>query len=154
MLPQAVPRSVRDMTMAPTNRKAMANRKMHKARAKALRENRRPKASVSSLPRMSERTEKNSMATVVIFTPPAVPAGAPPMNISRKLSSLLPSHRAVWSMVLKPAVRQVTDWNREAINWVDSGNSPRVSGLCRSNSQKRIPPPKTSIAVAINTVRP
>lgn len=54
----------------------MANRKMHKARAKALRENRRPKASVSSLPRMSERTEKNSMATVVIFTPPAVPAGA------------------------------------------------------------------------------
>ena len=57
-------------------------------------------------------------------------------------------------MVLNPAVLQVTDWNREAINWVDRGICPRVAGLCRSNNQKRAPPPKIRKAVAMSTVRP
>ena len=44
---------------------------------------RRPNASVSALPRISAITSSARMATVPTFTPPAVPALPPPMNIRK-----------------------------------------------------------------------
>ncbi len=62
--------------------------------------------------RMVFQTASTSMARVTVFIPPAVLAGLPPTIISPHISSLPAGERAAISMVLNPAVRAVTDWNR------------------------------------------
>ena len=56
----------------------------------------------------------NSTAAVVVFIPPAVDPGEPPISMSMMVSPCPTPERAVRSAVLKPAVRGVTDWNKEA----------------------------------------
>ena len=53
-----------------------------------------------------------STATVVVFIPPAVDPGEPPMSMSTMVTATARPLREVRSAVLKPAVRGVTDWNR------------------------------------------
>ena len=51
-------------------------------------------------------------ARVVTFMPPAVEPGAPPMNIRPIIRKRVAGASRVRSRVLKPAVRQVADWNK------------------------------------------
>ena len=62
----------------------------------------------------TDRTLSRKVARVVVLKPPAVEPGEPPTSI-RRIRSIweLPAKR-VRSTVLKPAVRGVTDWKREA----------------------------------------
>jgi len=57
---------------------------------------------------------KTSTAAVVVFIPPAVEPVEPPTTIRQIIRKILPSLRAARSTVLNPAVRTVTDWNRDA----------------------------------------
>ena len=59
---------------------------------------------------------------VVVLTPPPVLPGEAPMNISAIITKSAGVVIAPMSMVLKPAVRAVTDWNQAA-----STRSPAVS---------------------------
>ena len=52
---------------------------------------RRSKAMTSSSPRASATMTRNSTTTVVTFSPPAVPADPPPMNISMAVPSSVSS---------------------------------------------------------------
>ena len=53
-------------------------------------------------------------AKVVVFMPPAVEPELPPMNISKQLSREPLSESRDRSAVFMPAVRVLTEWNREA----------------------------------------
>lgn len=50
------------------------------------------------------------IAAVVVFIPPAVEPGDPPMNIRPIRTKRVAGERLAVGMVLKPAVRLVTDW--------------------------------------------
>ncbi len=50
------------------------------------------------------------IANVVVFTPPPVPPGEAPMNMSRNTMNRLAGAIAPMSIVLNPAVRAETDW--------------------------------------------
>ena len=52
---------------------------------------------------------KNTRVKVLVLTPPAVDPEDPPMNIRSIISSKVGSPTAPKSMVLKPAVRAVTE---------------------------------------------
>ena len=54
-----------------------------------------------------------SMASVVVFKPPAVELGEPPIIIRKIIHRTVASESAVKSAVLKPAVLVVTVWNRQ-----------------------------------------
>ena len=68
-----------------------------------------PKHSVSSFLLKTASKERNSTAIVVVFIPPAVEPGEPPISISTIIIVLLLSLICARSTVLKPAVRVVTD---------------------------------------------
>ena len=59
--------------------------------------------------RSTEATHSTSTARLVVLKPPAVDPGEPPTSIVSVHSISAGPERAVWSMVLKPAVRVVTD---------------------------------------------
>ena len=64
---------------------------------------------------MIEIEERKRIATVTVFTPPAVPDGEPPMNMSNKKMKEVASLKFSCGIVKNPAVRVVTDWNNDAI---------------------------------------
>ena len=72
---------------------------------------RRPKQRGSSRLENTAAAENKSTASVVVFMPPAVEPGDPPMSMSITSTIWPTSLSAVRSMVLKPAVRGVMDWN-------------------------------------------
>ena len=51
---------------------------------------------------------------MVVFMPPPVEPGEAPININTKLINIEAELSLLKSMVLKPAVLVVTDWNQEA----------------------------------------
>lgn len=53
-----------------------------------------------------------SIASVVVFKPPAVELGEPPMSIKKIIQRIPASEIVVKSAVLKPAVLVVTVWKR------------------------------------------
>ena len=53
--------------------------------------------------------ESNRTAKVVVFIPPAVEPGEPPISIRMTIMAVPDSSIAARSVVLKPAVRVVTD---------------------------------------------
>ena len=65
------------------------------------------------------------MATAVVFTPPAVDPGDPPINISTIVSTLETGLSPVWLMVLEPAVRGVT-----AVSYTHLDVYKRQSAFC------------------------
>lgn len=64
---------------------------------------------VSLLLRNTLTASAASTATVVVFIPPAVDPGEPPISINIMKMKIPGSLKAVRFMVLKPAVRVVTD---------------------------------------------
>jgi hypothetical protein len=92
----------------------------------------RPNNSTSSPPNTLERTASTSTLTVVTLTPPAVPPGAAPMNISAMINRTAAPPSSDMSTVLKPAVRAVTEQKNEAKSFSFSGRLSRVW----SNSRK------------------
>ena len=70
---------------------------------------RRPKQRIVSRRLKTDMAEKNSTASVVVFMPPAVEPGEPPVSISRMMMKRPTSLSFVKSRVLKPAVLGVTD---------------------------------------------
>ena len=56
----------------------------------------------------------------VVLMPPAVEPGLPPINISIILKSFPPSDISAVSIVLNPAVRAVTEANRDAYTFPPS----------------------------------
>ena len=97
----------------------------------------------TSSSRRVERVAATRAAKVVVLMPPPVPPGLAPMNISTIISSRPASEMvaALRGTVLKPAVRQVIDWNR-----VTCSLSKRVSfctmpsvAKCSVKSRPRVP---------------
>ena len=73
----------------------------------------RPKKCVCSLRLNTEIAVENKTASVVVFIPPAVEPGEPPISISMIVIAVPVSLISVKSAVLNPAVLGVTDWNKE-----------------------------------------
>lgn len=69
----------------------------------------RLKSWVFSFLRNTDMAEENNTAMVVVFIPPAVEPGDPPMSISTMVSIWPVSLKSVKSEVLKPAVLVVTE---------------------------------------------
>ncbi len=90
---------------------------------------RRPKKWPSSRRLNTAMALAKSTATVVVFMPPAVEPGEPPMSMSTMVTARARPLKAVRSAVLKPAVRGVMDWNR-----LISTRSPR--GRPENSSKK------------------
>ena len=63
----------------------------------------------SFLPRILANMEAKSRIMVTVLTPPAVPAGEPPINIITTYTRQDAGLKYSWEMVAKPAVRSVTD---------------------------------------------
>lgn len=63
---------------------------------------------------------------MVVFIPPAVELGEPPINISRIITACEESVMDEISAVLNPAVLGVTDWKRESISLFPNGNSLKL----------------------------
>ena len=80
---------------------------------------------------------------VVVFIPPAVDPGEPPMSIKTIMSIWPASVIFVRSAVLKPAVLGVTDWNREFNSRVPRGSS--------ENSKKKNQAAGAAISTAVVT---
>ena len=83
----------------------------------------RPKHVVSSFLRNTDSTVRTMTATVVVFRPPAVDPGDPPMSMHRIMTACPPALIPFRSTVLKPAVRSVTDWNRLGSPRRDAGRA-------------------------------
>ena len=81
------------------------------------------------------------MAKVVVFTPPAVPPGEPPINIKIAQNSLVSSCIALWENVQKPAVLVVTDWNKDASSFCPVSILPIVAGFFHSAANIKTVPP-------------
>ena len=61
----------------------------------------------------TDMADSERIANVVVFIPPAVDPGDPPISISM-IVRISPAPLSVfWSAVLNPAVLVVTDWNRD-----------------------------------------
>ena len=118
LISSAIPRTnSSDPTVMPT------------ARSTTLSAISRLRITTASRPRRVERVAAISAATVVVLMPPPVPPGLAPMNIkvisSNKPDSVMFSKDS--GMVVKPAVRAVTDSNRAVIQRSDhviSMNTP------------------------------
>ncbi len=64
---------------------------------------------VSSRRLNTEMAEAKRSAAVVVFMPPAVDPGEPPISMRKIMRKIPESENRVRSVVLKPAVLQVTD---------------------------------------------
>ena len=73
-----------------------------------------PKNSASSLLPIVANMDTSNTATVTVLIPPAVPTGDPPISINNTEMMADVLVRSCWGIVAKPAVRVVTDWNRDA----------------------------------------
>ena len=80
----------------------------------ALQSTLRPKNWALSRWRKVAAALESRTASVVVFMPPAVDPGEPPMSIRRIITPSDAPDMAGRSTVLKPAVLGVTDWNRAA----------------------------------------
>ena len=103
----------------------------------------RPKKCVCSLRLNTEIAVENRTARVVVFIPPAVDPGEPPMSINIIVIAVPASLNCVKSAVLNPAVLGVTDWNRELQMRSPIGLSPN------SNKKKYRAGSEINIAVVI-----
>lgn len=73
------------------------------------------KTFIDSLPRITAHTAKKRMADVTVLTPPAVLAGEPPIYISTMEITFEAYVILPCPIESKPAVLNVTDWNKLAI---------------------------------------
>ena len=92
-----------------------------------------------------EMVDENKTAIVVVFIPPAVEPGEPPINIRMIIRYKPVSLIKVRFIVLKPAVLGVTDWNKDA-----KIRSP-IGKSVNSKKKKYIAGKTIIIAVTINT---
>ena len=92
---------------------------------------------------------RNSRLALVVLTPPPVEPGEAPMNIRTIISRIVSLASIPMSTVLNPAVRGVTDWNREASTRFSHGRPFRIRLL--SNTKNSTAPPAISTPVAIST---
>ena len=93
-----------------------------------------------------------STAMVTVFTPPAVPTGEPPINISSNDTNEDASVRFCCGTVAKPAVLVVMDWNMLTCILSNREYPPIVSGLLYSKIKNTMPPPNINIAVAVRAI--
>ena len=75
-----------------------------------------PNAQTFSFRLKQAKALRISTAIVVVLRPPAVEPGEPPTSIRKIIIACDGRVNFVKSVVLKPAVLVVTDWNREASN--------------------------------------
>ena len=92
-----------------------------------------------------------NITKVVVFIPPAVDAGLPPINIRRLVAILLCGVSDAWSKVEKPAVLGVILWKIEFIILSQVLIFPIVFGLFHSSTANNIAPPKIRTEVIIKT---
>ena len=111
-----------------------------------------PKASILFLPRITESMVKKITPRVTVLIPPAVLTGEPPTSISNEEKNLDISLKVPWSMVKKPTVLTVTDWNSEACTFSGVERGPKVAGLLHSQSRKNSVPPIISAPVTVRTI--
>ena len=106
--------SMRLMTMPPSRNSTRYISKTAMAFFTVSSAIRRPKNRPFSRLRKTATVQASSTAMVVVFMPPAVEPGLPPMSMSPMVMVWPVSLRAVRSAVLKPAVLGVTDWNADS----------------------------------------
>ncbi len=81
---------------------------------------------------------------LVVFTPPAIEPGDPPVNIRKIIMKSVLSLSAPTSTVLNPAVRQVTDWKKELTSFSERVKSRSV--LFHSSAANTAIPPAMKTA--------
>ena len=94
-----------------------------------------------------------TMKTVTVFTPPAVPRGDPPINISKSSKRQVASESPDWDTEENPAVLAVVDWKTLFRIFCHNGIFPSVSGLLYSQIKITSPPSKTMAVVSLITRR-
>ena len=107
----------------------------------------------SLLPRATRKAAIINSPKVTVLMPPAVEPEEPPMNIRSIDAALLIPVIAPRSMVLKPAVRKVTDWKKPHSSFSGTGIGPSVSGLFHSAAAITAVPSTTSRPVISSTSR-
>ncbi len=88
---------------------------------------------------------------MLVFIPPAVPPGEPPTSIQAIESTIAGAPKAAKSSELKPAVRSVTDWNRDASHFDPSSSGASVRPA--SNPRNRSIPATIRNAVVASAAR-
>ena len=106
-----------------------------------------PNSAVWLLLLIMEAAVNAKTVTVTVFTPPAVPTGEPPINMSSKVKNADAFVRFSCGTVAKPAVLVVTDWKNDT--WILSNTdiSLMVSGLLYSKIKYKTAPPMIRIKV-------
>ena len=110
------------------------------------------KTFIDSLPRITAHTAKKRMADVTVLTPPAVLAGEPPIYISTMEITFEAYVILPCPIESKPAVLNVTDWNKLAIILWKNEKFPIVYGLKYSAMKKNNPPNIIRTAVVISAI--
>ena len=111
-------------------------RLMKNARATTSAAMRRLNTTGSLSPRTVAQSASTVMPNVVVFTPPPVPPGDAPMNISSIVTKSAGTVMAPTSIVLNPAVRGVTAANHAASSDSPDPIEPSVRGLAHSSTRK------------------
>ena len=105
---------------------------------------------ISSPPFAIANTAITTTAIVVVFRPPAVEPGLPPISIRISESNVPESERFERSIVLKPAVLVVTDINIAFT--IFCGTVLSASSPLYSKIKKPSPPATSKIAVVTRTI--
>ena len=109
----------------------------------------RLKTFTSSRPLRRLHMIRKSRLALVVLTPPPVEPGEAPMNIRVIIIRRVSLESIPMSTVLKPAVRGVIAWNRDASTRFCHGRSFKIR-LC-SNTKNSTAPPAINTAVATRT---
>ena len=99
--------------MMPTSASEMFVKATELALWMASSSRRLPKIPFDCLRRIPLKVEMAITASVVVFIPPAVEPGEPPINIRNTVSILLAGESAAVSVVLKPAVLAVIESKKD-----------------------------------------
>src|SRR4030042_4266046 len=102
-----------------------------------------------SFPAKENQVYKISKPKVVVLIPPPVELGEAPINIRIIIKKRVAFCMLPMSMVLKPAVRAVTDWKIEPYIFSGKFKSLRVEGLSDSIKNIIIKPIRISIRLIL-----
>ena len=92
----------------------------------------------SSRPRRRLHISRNRIPALVVLTPPPVEPGDAPTNIRRIIIRMVSLVSSPMSTVLKPAVRGVIDWKRDASTWFCHGQA--AAGWHAARTRRRAAP--------------
>ena len=111
-----------------------------------------PNSDVSFWFRIVAYAVASKTTIVTVLTPPAVPTGEPPINISNKQRIAVVSVKFSCGTVATPAVLVVMDWKREICILSNKEYPCKVKGLLYSKVKIATASPTIKAAVADSTI--